>query len=72
MAEMEATQQQALRERLEKEVAEIVREFQDTVPPEEVHRTFYATVERFSGARVKDFVPLFAGMATRQSLRGGE
>ena len=68
---MEATQQQALRERLEKEVAEIVREFQDTVPPEEIHRMFYASVERFSDARVKDYIPLFAGIATRQSLRGG-
>ncbi|MCY4582388.1 MAG: hypothetical protein OXE50_06265 [Chloroflexi bacterium] len=69
---METTQQEALRERLEKEAAEIVREFEGRVLPEEVHRTFYASVERFSDARIKEFIPLFAGIATRQVLRSGE
>ena len=72
MAEIEARQHQTLQERLEKEAAEIVREFAGRVQPEEVHRTFYASADRFEDARVKDFVPLFAGIATRQSLRGEE
>ncbi len=72
MADIETRQEQTLQERLEKEAAEIVREFQGRVQPEEVHRTFYASAEQFAGARVTDFVPLFAGIATRQALRGGE
>lgn len=72
MAEIEARQQHTLRERLEKEAAEIVREFAGRVQPEEVHRTFYASAEQFAGARVTDFVPLFAGIATRETLRHGE
>ncbi len=72
MAEMEATRQQALHERLEKEAAEIVREFQGRVLPEVVYRTLFESASRFADVRVKDFVPLFAGIATRETLRRGE
>ena len=69
---MALNEEETLQERLEKEAAEIVREFAGRVQEEEVHRTFYASADEFADARVKDFVPLLAGIATRQTLRGGE
>lgn len=69
---MESTLDQALLERLEKEAAEIAKEFQGRVRLEEVRRTLLESAERFADVRVKDFVPLFAGIATRQALRRWE
>ena len=48
MAEMEPSQEQALHERLEKEAAEIVREFEGRVLPEVVHRTLFEFASRFA------------------------
>ncbi len=69
---MASNEEETLQERLEKEAAEIVREFAGRVEEEEVHRTFYASADQFTDARVKDFIPLFAGIATRETLRGEE
>jgi hypothetical protein len=57
------------RRQLRRACEDLVVEFRDTMPVEEVQRRFEQVVHRFDGAPVRTFVPVLAGRAAREDLR---
>jgi hypothetical protein len=46
-------------------------EYGGTVPQERINRAAEEAVAEFSGARIRDFIPLLAWRQARARLRGG-
>jgi hypothetical protein len=58
-----------LQRQLESAAVNLSREFGGTLSSEDVDRYFAEELEPFSGARVRDFVPILAERRTRSRLR---
>lgn len=54
---------------LQRACQDLVREFGDRVPADDVKARFEQIVQRFDGAPVRGFVPVLAGRAAREQLR---
>lgn len=55
---------------LQRTCQDLVREFGDRVPEAEVLARFEEIVHGFDGAPVRSYVPVLAGRAARERLRG--
>lgn len=49
--------------------ADLVQEFADRLPPDQVQRQFAVIVGRFDGAPIRSFVPVLAQRSARLELR---
>lgn len=58
-----------LRKQLESAASALSKEFADTLASEDVDRCFAEELEPFTGARVRQFVPILAERRTRSRLR---
>lgn len=54
---------------IESEVRTIKAEYRGLLPEESIERVAGESVERLTGSRVPQFVPLFVGRFTRERLR---
>jgi hypothetical protein len=54
---------------IESEVRTIKAEYKGVLPEESIEQVAGESVERLSGSRVPQFVPLFVGRLTRERLR---
>ena len=54
---------------IESEVRTIKAEYRGLLPEESIERVADESVERLTGSRVPQFVPLFVGRFTRERLR---
>ena len=68
MTQMMAVPQEDERRQLEHAKQELVAQFRDRLPSEQVTNRFDAIVAEFDGAPVRTFIPVLAARRARQEL----